>query len=126
MTDQDNQEPEVISADEQVEDKGTGTGLVLPEHALPDKLYLIPVSNRPFFPAQVQPLVFNSQEWEETLQRVAQSPHKVVGLSYAAGITGADHEVSPEDFPEMGCTVKIHNILAEFLRYSPSPGNLPG
>lgn len=113
MTDQDNQEPEVISADEQVEDKGTGTGLVLPEHALPDKLYLIPVSNRPFFPAQVQPLVFNSQEWEETLQRVAQSPHKVVGLSYAAGITGADHEVSPEDFPEMGCTVKIHNILAE-------------
>ena len=111
MTEQDNQDPEVISADEQIED--SGTGLVLPEHALPDKLYLIPVSNRPFFPAQVQPLVFSSPEWDETLQRVAQSPHKVIGLSYVAGMMGGGEDVIPEDFPEIGCTVKIHNIVAE-------------
>ena len=84
MTEQETIDPEVISADEQ--EVETGTTLVLPEHALPDKLYLIPVSNRPFFPAQVQPLVFSSDDWEETLQRVSQSPHKVVGLSYVAGL----------------------------------------
>lgn len=111
MTEQDTQEPEVISADESVEE--TSTGLVLPEHALPDKLYLIPVSNRPFFPAQVQPLVFSSHEWDETLQRVIQSPHKVLGLSYVDGMPGNGEEVDPEDFPEVGCTVKIHNVVAE-------------
>lgn len=111
MTDQEPIDPEVISADDQ--NVETGTTLVLPEHALPDKLYLIPVSNRPFFPAQVQPLVFNSEDWEETLQRVNQSPHKVVGLSYVAGMPGDGSKVDPEEFPEMGCTVKIHNIVAE-------------
>ena len=111
MTDQESIDPEVISADEQ--DVETGTTLVLPEHALPDKLYLIPVSNRPFFPAQVQPLVFSSEDWEETLQRVSQSPHKVVGLSYVAGMPGDGTKIDPEDFPEVGCTVKIHNVVGE-------------
>ncbi|MGI9274086.1 MAG: endopeptidase La [Endozoicomonas sp.] len=109
MTEKDTPDPEVISGNDNGED--TGTGLLLPEQALPDKLYLIPVSNRPFFPAQVQPLVFSSEEWSETLQRVAQNPQKAIGLSYVAGMPGGD--VAPEDFPEVGCTVKIHNIVEE-------------
>ena len=32
----------------------SSSGLVLPDHNLPDKLYVIPIHNRPFFPAQVQ------------------------------------------------------------------------
>ncbi|MRI34990.1 endopeptidase La [Endozoicomonas sp. OPT23] len=118
--DQDHQEPEVISADESTNDteeldteEQSNTELMLPEQALPDKLYLIPVSNRPFFPAQVQPLVFNSNDWEETLQRVSQSPQKVVGLSYVAGLPGNTDDIDPDDFPEIGCTVKIHNIVNE-------------
>ena len=109
MTEKDTPDPEVISGNDNGED--TGTGLLLPEQALPDKLYLIPVSNRPFFPAQVQPLVFSTEEWSETLQRVAQSPQKAIGLSYVARMPGGD--VAPEDFPEVGCTVKIHNIVEE-------------
>ena len=109
MTEKDTPDPEVISGNDSGED--AGTGLLLPEQALPDKLYLIPVSNRPFFPAQVQPLVFSSEEWSETLQRVAQSPQKAIGLSYVAGMPGGD--VAPEGFPEVGCTVKIHNIVEE-------------
>ena len=45
--------------------------LALPGQTLPDKLYIIPVHNRPFFPAQVLPVVVNEQPWSETLQRVA-------------------------------------------------------
>ena len=108
MTQQDQDAPEVIVGDES---EDTGTNLVLPHQALPDKLYLIPVSNRPFFPAQVQPLVFSKNEWGETLDRVGQSPHKVVGLSFAGGIPGDD--IAPEDFPEVGCVVKIHNIVSD-------------
>ena len=108
MTQQDQDAPEVIVGDDS---EDTGTELVLPHQALPDKLYLIPVSNRPFFPAQVQPLVFSKSEWGETLDRVSQSPHKVVGLSFVGGMPGDD--IAPEDFPEVGCVVKIHNIVSD-------------
>ena len=109
MTELNQDAPEVITGDEDTED--TGTELVLPHQALPDKLYLIPVSNRPFFPAQVQPLVFSHKEWGETLDRVGQSPHKVVGLSFVGGMPGAD--MAPQDFPEVGCVVKIHNVVSD-------------
>ncbi|CAM3743476.1 endopeptidase La [Parendozoicomonas haliclonae] len=85
------------------------TALTLPHQNLPDKLYIIPATNRPFFPAQVQPLVFGAKHWEETLKRVAQTDHKALGLSYVPDIAGEVAE--PEEFPEIGCVVKIHNIV---------------
>ena len=109
MTEQDHDAPEVIVGDDSNEN--TGTSLVLPNQALPDKLYLIPVSNRPFFPAQVQPLVFSNSEWGETLNRVSQSPHKVVGLSFVGGMPGDN--ILPEEFPQVGCVVKIHNVVSD-------------
>lgn len=109
MTDQDANNPEILTDSEDEQD--ASTGLVLPHQALPDKLYLIPVSNRPFFPAQVQPLVFSSQEWGETLHRVGQSPHKAVGLSFVGRIPGND--ITSDDFPNVGCVVKIHNIVSD-------------
>ena len=109
MTDQDTNNPEILTDSEDEQD--ASTGLVLPHQALPDKLYLIPVSNRPFFPAQVQPLVFSTQEWGETLHRVGQSPHKAVGLSFVGRIPGND--ITSDDFPNVGCVVKIHNIVSD-------------
>ena len=44
---QDHIEQEIISSN----------GLVLPDQQQPDKLYIIPVHNRPFFPAQVLPVI---------------------------------------------------------------------
>ena len=109
MTDQDANSPEAHNDNDN--EQNASTGLVLPHQALPDKLYLIPVSNRPFFPAQVQPLVFSAQEWGETLQRVGQSPHKAVGLSFVGRIPGND--ITSDDFPRVGCVVKIHNIVSD-------------
>ena len=109
MTDQDANSPEPLNDNDH--EQNASTGLVLPHQALPDKLYLIPVSNRPFFPAQVQPLVFSAQEWGETLQRVGQSPHKAVGLSFVGRIPGND--ITSDDFPRVGCVVKIHNIVSD-------------
>ena len=109
MTDQDANSPETLNDSE--DEQNTSTGLVLPHQALPDKLYLIPVSNRPFFPAQVQPLVFSAHEWGETLHRVGQSPHKAVGLSFVGRIPGND--ITSDDFPRVGCAVKIHNIVSD-------------
>ncbi|WP_278941349.1 hypothetical protein, partial [Pseudomonas helleri] len=36
-----------------------GTELALPGQNLPDKVYIIPIHNRPFFPAQVLPVIVN-------------------------------------------------------------------
>ncbi len=109
MTEQDPKNPEVITGDNNPQ--STGTELTIANQAMPDKLYLIPVSNRPFFPAQVQPLVFSKNLWEETLQRVGQSPQKAVGLSFVGGIPGND--ITPEEFPNTGCVVKVNNIVAD-------------
>ena len=57
MNDDINQDQEIIS-----------NGLVLPDQQQPDKLYIIPVHNRPFFPAQVLPVIVNEDPWAETLE----------------------------------------------------------
>jgi len=85
------------------------TDLVLPEHHLPDKLYLIPATNRPFFPAQIQPLEFSAEDWEKTLDRVDQSEKKTLGLSYISSLSA--HDANPDNFPSIGCAVKIHNLV---------------
>ncbi|PJE79265.1 Lon protease [invertebrate metagenome] len=110
MAEQDHDNPEVITQDDDTKETHK-TGLVLPKHTLPDQLHLIPVSNRPFFPAQVQPLVFNGQQWEATLNEVSKTAHKALGLCFVGGMPGND--AGSEDFPEIGCVVKIHNIVSD-------------
>ncbi|MDP0563606.1 MAG: endopeptidase La [Candidatus Endonucleobacter sp. (ex Gigantidas childressi)] len=108
MTNQKSKNPEVITNNDK--SRNPNKELCLPQQNLPDKLYLIPVPSRPFFPAQVQPLVFSQKLWNETLQRAGQSEQKIAGISFV-GINGSD--TSPENFPEIGCAVKIHNIVSD-------------
>ena len=56
------------------------TGLVLPSHQFPDKLYVVPIHNRPFFPAQVLPVIVNQQPWGRTLRRVENTEHKCLAV----------------------------------------------
>ena len=79
--------------------------------SLPEQLYLVPIKNRPFFPAQLQPLVFNKEEWGKTLKRVQKSKHKTVGLIFVN--SSPTEDLSVDDFPKMGCVVKIHNIVSD-------------
>ena len=59
-----------------------GTDLALPEQNLPDKVYIIPIHNRPFFPAQVLPVIVNEEPWAETLELVSKSPHHSLALFF--------------------------------------------
>ncbi|KAF0806338.1 ATP-dependent protease La [Alcanivorax xiamenensis] len=85
--------------------------LALPDHHLPQRVYLIPVRHRPFMPGLVQPILLNQELWQTTLERVSQTPHHALGLIYV-GDRNPD-EVSVEDFPEYGCLVKIHAVNQE-------------
>lgn len=87
-----------------------GTGLVIPDQSLPNKLLLLPIFERPFFPAQVQPLVIDEDPWEETFSRLAKMDHHLLGLCYA-GEQDEQANASPADFADTGCAVRLHNVV---------------
>lgn len=92
-------------------DGAPGTDLIIPGQNLPDKLLLLPIFERPFFPAQVQPLVIDEDPWQSTFERLSQTEQHLVGLCYAG-----EHEdaaaATPEDFARIGCVVRLHNVVA--------------
>lgn len=96
--------------DDGLEKTSSSTGLILPDQNLPSKLLLLPIFERPFFPAQVQPLVIDEDPWEETFSRLAKMDHHLLGLCYAGD---KDDQVAalPIDFADTGCVVRLHNVV---------------
>ena len=87
------------------------SSLALPDQLKPQRIYLIPVQHRPFMPGLVQPVMLDKERWQATLERVSQTPHQSLGLVYV-GDNDPD-SVTPEDFPEYGCLVKVHALNEE-------------
>ena len=101
MNDQDNA-PETVE---------TVSGqLALPGQNLPDKLYVIPIHGRPFFPAQVLPVIVNEDPWSETLQRVANTEHHSLALFFVEG-DGSEFDLN--ELPEHGTVVRVHHASQE-------------
>ncbi|MCB5160881.1 endopeptidase La [Marinomonas algarum] len=81
-------------------------GLALPDDVLPDTLYILPISSRPFFPAQVQPVMVDADQWEDTLERIAEHPQAAVGLVYADKKTKKAPTIA--EFRAIGCVARVH------------------
>src|SRR5690554_7561822 len=77
--------------------------LVLPRQTLPKRMYVLPVSNRPFFPAQVQPVVVNQNPWQETLKRVGETDHKMLGVCFVDDHQTGQSIPDSHELAEMGC-----------------------
>jgi len=74
---------------------------------LPGKLLLLPLPARPFLPAQSMPLVLPESLWRETIERVGNTPHHLVGLVYA---NTPDRDLpQPADFRRIGTVVRMHH-----------------
>ena len=91
----------------------TRNSLALPQQVLPKRIYILPVSGRPFFPAQVQPVVVNEDPWSETLARVGNTEHHLLGLCYVEN--GDADKPTPQsgDLALTGCVVRTHNVQRE-------------
>jgi ATP-dependent Lon protease len=90
--------------------------IAVADDVLPETLHIMPISSRPYFPGQVQPVKVNMEQWESTLQAVAETGHNLLGLTY---VHGMDPEQSTiKDFPAIGCVVRLH--------HRPGEGNTPG
>lgn len=97
---------------ELIEGPELGGGLIPASQVLPDSLYVIPISSRPYFPAQVQPVVVDVDPWSETLKRVSKTPHQLILLSYyKSPIVGETVDI--EKLSAIGCIAKVHNVVEE-------------
>lgn len=76
---------------------------------LPDKLLLLPLQARPFFPAQTMPIVIDEQRWSRTVEQVGNTSHHLVGLVLANN--ASDRMPTGDDFASMGTVVRVHNAI---------------
>ncbi|MES2819864.1 MAG: endopeptidase La [Pseudomonadota bacterium] len=95
------------------EQLSSATSLVLPGQRLPDKLYILPVHNRPFFPGQVLPVIVNPEPWAQTLERVAKTEHKNLALFFVDHPQPDGQTFDPDQLPEHGTLVRVHSAAQE-------------
>ncbi|WP_298442861.1 endopeptidase La [uncultured Ferrimonas sp.] len=90
-------------------DDDNGTELV-PATTKPDVLPVMPLQNRPFFPAQVMPIAVKGGEWESTLKAVEDSEHKLMVLFHTSQPNAANGDLDLEQLAQTGCVVRVHQI----------------
>ncbi len=84
---------------------------LLPGPALwPEDLYLLPLSEKPFFPAQTLPLLMNMEPWLETIKAIGDTPQHMVGLVL---VKPEDSDnAGRNDFYPLGTLVRMHHPVA--------------
>ena len=103
-----NQRPEKKSTPQADVIGGIAHDLARTDDVLPSLLPIIPLGNRPFFPAQAIPLILERDPWEKTLQAAVEAEHKIIGLVLVHNDN--PDEAGPGDFYEMGTACRIHKI----------------
>ncbi len=96
--------PEIVEEDNENTD-----GQLVQQSIKPDILYLIPITGRPHLPAQVQPLMVSKKRWEETLTKASKDSKNLLGLAYVREVKGK--YVYKQDFPRVGCVVRMMNVV---------------
>jgi len=103
-------EPELIEADDEAQDRQPLAGeLALANQILPSTLHLLPLAERPFFPAQALPLLMNEEPWLETVEKVGDAAQHAVGLLLSRA-EETDHS-TPSDFHAVGTVVRMHQPM---------------
>jgi ATP-dependent Lon protease len=127
MSDTTTPEPEVLPSEQE---PSAGAELAVPGEVAPTTLHILPLAERPFFPAQGQPLILNEKPWLETIKAIGDTKHHMVGLVLVrpddpddVGPTDTKHhmvglvlvrpddpdDVGPTDFYTIGTAVRMHN-----------------
>ena len=109
------QEYEIITQHEEDkprDEQPTRKDLAIAEEIFPEELFILPVNGRPFFPAQVQPIIMDEENWAETILRVEESDHQLLGLAFVND-KSVKEVPTTQRIPSIGCVVKIHNVQIE-------------
>ncbi len=112
MSNEFDEEMDVINGEVEVEiELSPSSELALPSANLPKQIYLLPLSERPFFPAQTQPLLMNGKPWMETVHKIGDTNEHMVGL-FMTNPHESDF-ASPEDYYEMGTVARMHHPMKQ-------------
>ncbi len=90
-----------------------GTALVKAGDIRPQRLYVIPLNSRPFFPAQIMPVVLDFDLWGATLERVMNTPHRLLSLFFVEDFGRESNALDPAQVPETGTLVRVHQLRRE-------------
>ncbi|MFQ5993628.1 MAG: endopeptidase La [Acidiferrobacterales bacterium] len=88
---------------------GSRTALARPSEVLPGVIHVLPLTNRPFFPGQMLPLVIDQEPWQRTVEAVVESGNKVMGLVLVRKDNPT--EAQPKDFYSMGTASRVHKVV---------------
>jgi len=101
---EDQQEPIIETSDDVVSHSGVPARQ---DEILTDKIYLLPISDRPFFPSQTLPIIINEKYWLESIERIGRTPQRLVGISLTK--RKPDTVPEPDDFSKTGTVARIHH-----------------
>ena len=104
-------ENDIVDHQATSEPQARGAELARPLDVLPGLLPILPLANRPFFPAQSIPLVVEKGPWARTIAAAMETPQKAVGLVLVRG--DDPNAAGPEDFYGMGTVCRIHRIAEQ-------------
>ncbi|MFK5969060.1 MAG: endopeptidase La [Candidatus Marithrix sp.] len=87
----------------------SNTEIITVEDKFPDTLHILPLTNRPFFPHQIIPLIIEKDLWENTVKAITDSPHNMLGLLLVKK-SNIDN-VKTSDFYKIGTVCRLHRIV---------------
>lgn len=79
--------------------------------SLPDKVYVFPISKRPFFPGMAAPLMIEPGPYYEALKAIAKSEHKFIGLVLTKKEDADILSIGFEDLYKTGVLARILRII---------------
>ncbi len=79
--------------------------------ALPEQLFIFPVTRRPFFPGMAAPLVVEPGPFYEVLKLVAKSAHKCLGVVMTKQEEIDIHKATFSDFHPVGVMARLLRII---------------
>ncbi len=98
-------EPELLRNEEDI----FSSDLALTNLALPQTLYILPLAERPFFPAQTLPVLMAEDPWLNTVKKIGETQAQVGGLLLIR--PGEEEDASADDFYPIGSVVRLHHPM---------------
>ncbi|MEI8301323.1 MAG: LON peptidase substrate-binding domain-containing protein, partial [Chlamydiota bacterium] len=81
------------------------------EKVLPSKVFVLPMTRRPFFPGMAAPLVIEPGVYYEILKEVAKSEDKILGLFLTKQEDVDIYKMGVDDLHEVGVAARILRII---------------
>ena len=102
---------EFIEPDEIIieRDDSENSNIALTSKNLPNTLYILPLAERPFFPAQTLPVLMSEDPWLDTVKKIGQTQTAVGGLLLVE--TEEEEDATTDDFYPVGSVIRIHHPM---------------